>query len=211
MNSVEKVRSSVSLISRYNKQEEQEKRDKHINRIKSSISNLTLILNDFLSIEKLETGKVEVKKEYFNLNETIVKIIEDIKGVLKNDQRIIFYPAEDLHTIYLDKQLISNAIINLFSNASKYSSSGQEISIIIDKSKDFFTIKIIDEGIGVPESEQKHLFERFFRAKNALNIHGTGLGLNITQKYVELMNGNIEIQSKENEGTTVTLSFPQTQ
>ena len=205
------ILSSVSLISRYNKQEEQEKRDKHINRIKSSISNLTLILNDFLSIEKLETGKVEVKKEYFNLNETIVKIIEDIKGVLKNDQRIIFYPAEDLHTIYLDKQLISNAIINLFSNASKYSSSGQEISIIIDKSKDFFTIKIIDEGIGVPESEQKHLFERFFRAKNALNIHGTGLGLNITQKYVELMNGNIEIQSKENEGTTVTLSFPQTQ
>jgi len=205
------ILSSTSLISRYSKNGDDEKRDKHINRIKSSISNLTLILNDFLSIEKLETGKVEVKAEYFDLNETINLIIDDLKGVLKNGQNILFTPAEQEHVIYLDKQLMSNAIINLLSNASKYSYEAQDIRFVVKKQENIFSINIIDEGIGIPLSEQKHLFERFFRAKNALNIHGTGLGLNITQKYIELMNGKINIHSIENKGTDVTLLFPQIQ
>jgi len=205
------ILSSTSLISRYSKNGDNEKRDKHINRIKSSISNLTLILNDFLSIEKLETGKVEVKAEHFDLNKTINLIIEDLKGVLKNGQKILFSPAEQEHIIYLDKQLMSNAIINLLSNASKYSYEAQDIRFVVRKQEDVFSINIIDEGIGIPLSEQKHLFERFFRAKNALNIHGTGLGLNITQKYIELMSGKINIHSVENKGTNVTLLFPQIQ
>lgn len=106
---------------------------------------------------------------------------------------------------------MSNAIINLLSNASKYSYEAQDIRFVVRKQEDVFSINIIDEGIGIPLSEQKHLFERFFRAKNALNIHGTGLGLNITQKYIELMSGKINIHSVENKGTNVTLLFPQIQ
>lgn len=202
------ILSSVSLISRYTRNEEQNKRDKHINRIKSSISNLTLILNDFLSIEKLETGKVEVKAENFELNEAIQHIIEDIRGVLKNGQLIKFIPVQEKHNVFLDRQLLSNTIINLLSNASKYSAENKTITIQTQKETEFFNIYILDDGIGIPESEQKHIFERFFRAKNALNINGTGLGLNISKNYVELMNGSISIKSKENEGTSVKLSFP---
>ena len=202
------ILSSVSLISRYTREEEQNKRDKHINRIKSSISNLTLILNDFLSIEKLETGKVEVKAENFELNEAIQHIIEDIRGVLKNGQLIKFIPVQEKHNVFLDRQLLSNTIINLLSNASKYSAENKTITIQTQKETEFFNIYILDDGIGIPESEQKHIFERFFRAKNALNINGTGLGLNISKNYVELMNGSISIKSKENEGTSVKLSFP---
>ena len=205
------ILSSTSLISRYSKNGDDEKLNKHINRIKSSVSNLTVILNDFLSIEKLETGKVEVKAEYFDLNNTINLIIENLKGVLKTGQNILFTPAEQEHVIYLDKQLMSNAIVNLLSNASKYSHENQDIRFVVKKQKDVFSINIIDEGIGIPLSEQKHLFERFFRAKNALNINGTGLGLNITQKYMELMNGKINIHSIENKGTDVTLLFSQIQ
>ncbi len=202
------ILSSVSLISRYTRDEEQNKRDKHINRIKSSISNLTLILNDFLSIEKLETGKVEVKAENFELNEAIQHIIEDIRGVLKNGQLIKFIPVQEKHNVFIDRQLLSNTIINLLSNASKYSAENKTITIQTQKETEFFNIHILDDGIGIPESEQKHIFERFFRAKNALNINGTGLGLNISKNYVELMNGSISIKSKENEGTSVKLSFP---
>lgn len=162
------ILSSVSLISRYTRYEEQNKRDKHINRIKSSISNLTLILNDFLSIEKLETGKVEVKAENFELNEAIQHIIEDFRGVLKNGQLIQFIPVQEKHNVFLDRQLFSNTIINLLSNVSKYSTENKTITIQTQKETGFFNIYILDDGIGIPESEQKHIFERFFRAKMPL-------------------------------------------
>lgn len=204
------ILSSVSLISRYTKDEEQNKRDKHINRIKSSISNLTIILNDFLSIEKLETGKIVVKAENFDLNEVIRHVIEDIIGVLKSGQNIHFIPAMEDHNVFLDRQLLSNTIINLLSNASKYSAENKTITIRTQLKDEFFNIYILDDGIGIPKSEQKHLFERFFRAKNALNVNGTGLGLNISKNYVELMKGSISIKSKENEGTSVKLSFSKT-
>ncbi len=203
------ILSSVSLISRYTKEEEQPKRDKHINRIKSSISNLTIILNDFLSVEKLESGRIEIKEESFDLNHICAQVIEDLRGVLKKDQEIHFSPVRDIHMVKLDRQLLGNAIINLLSNASKYSDQGQEIILKVDATADAFTIHVIDEGIGIPASEQEHLYERFFRAQNALNIQGTGLGLSITKKYTELMGGEISIQSVENSGTHIQLKFPQ--
>ena len=203
------ILSSVSLISRYTKEEDQAKRDKHINRIKSSISNLTIILNDFLSIEKLESGRITVKTETFDLNHICAQVIEDLRGVLKKGQDIHFAPAQHVHMVSLDKQLLGNAIINLLSNASKYSDEDQEIVLKIERAADqSFSIHVIDRGIGIPESEQEHLFERFFRAQNALNIQGTGLGLNITKKYTELMGGHISIQSGEGIGTHIQLNFP---
>ena len=128
--------------------------------------------------------------------------------MLKNGQLIKFIPVQEKHNVFLDRQLLSNTIINLLSNASKYSAENKTITIQTQKETEFFNIYILDDGIGIPESEQKHIFERFFRAKNALNINGTGLGLNISKNYVELMNGSISIKSKENEGTSVKLSFP---
>ncbi len=128
--------------------------------------------------------------------------------MLKNGQLIKFIPVQEKHNVFIDRQLLSNTIINLLSNASKYSAENKTITIQTQKETEFFNIHILDDGIGIPESEQKHIFERFFRAKNALNINGTGLGLNISKNYVELMNGSISIKSKENEGTSVKLSFP---
>ena len=74
--------------------------------------------------------------------------------------------------------------------------------------KNQFTLSVKDNGIGISEEDKQHLFERFFRAKNAINIQGTGLGLHIIAKYVELMNGNIEIESELEKGTSVTIQIP---
>src|SRR5690606_4117722 len=105
-------------------------------------------------------------------------------------------------SIFQDKEMIRNVFINLVSNAIKYSSEGSTIFIRTDLTDKQVTLEIQDQGMGIPEGDQKHLFERFFRAKNVTNLQGTGLGLNIVKRYLDLMEGSISFTSFENQGTT---------
>lgn len=201
------ILSSASLIERYNKEDQQESRIKHTARIKSSVKNLTDILNDFLSLDKLEQGKVQVIKEPMDLHELLSEIIEELNGTLKAGQVILlFYNGRK--KINQDKKIIRNILLNLFSNAIKYSGENKPVSLFIDVENDLVSIKVKDEGIGIPEEEQKNLFGKFYRAGNAINIQGTGLGLNIVKRYVELLEGNITFESRQNEGTVFIVSFP---
>ncbi len=202
------ILSSTSLIARYDKPEDAEKRQKHITRIKSSISNLTEILNDFLSLGKLEEGLVRNNPEEFEIVSFSQSIVDEMKNITKENQQIIFSHHGKNSTVAFDRQLLKNVILNLLSNAIKYSPAGKNIEFKTHLSGRMLLISIVDGGIGIPEEDQKHLFERFFRAKNSTNIQGTGLGLNIVKKYVELMNGNVTFASTLNEGTTFTVRLP---
>jgi PAS domain S-box-containing protein len=202
------VLSSVSLIDKYAAPENEEKRKKHIDRIKSSVRNLTDILNDFLSLDKLEEGKVDVETQSFKLNEFLEDCVEEMEGMLrKRDQRIIFNHDDDKEVVQ-DKKILRNIMHNLLSNAIKYSADEKEIHLSAKVNDRHVSITVKDEGIGIPEEEQKHLFDKFFRAKNAVNIQGTGLGLNIVKKYVELIGGSITHSSKADAGTSFTIEFP---
>jgi PAS domain S-box-containing protein len=203
------ILSSASLISKYRDKDQQPNRDKHIVKIKSSVHNLTSILNDFLSLEKLEAGKINCVMEDLNIEHFCNLIIEDLQGLLKSGQEIIYTHTGAINKVNLDKQLIGNSLLNLLSNSIKYSEENQKIELNTSIKNNMLKIDISDEGIGIPKREQKHLFDRFFRAENATNIQGTGLGLNITKKYIDLMNGSIAINSKEKIGTTVSISIPQ--
>lgn len=201
------ILSSASLIDRYNKEEHRENRKKHTELIKSSVKNLTDILDDFLSLDRLEQGKVEVKKEKINLHELSTQIIEGLNGILKAGQTIhLSYNGGK--TIIQDKKILTNVLLNLLSNAIKYSGEDKRIYLNIEIKNDFASIKVKDEGIGIPEEEQKNLFNKFYRAKNATDIEGTGLGLNIVKRYVELLDGAITFVSRQNEGTVFTVGFP---
>jgi PAS domain S-box-containing protein len=201
------ILSSVSLIARYDSNADSEKREKHISRIKSSVNNLTQILNDFLSIEKLEEGIVHNNPVKFNFAELVTEVSEDLRGISKKGQTIaVEYSGSE--EITLDPQLMKNVMINLVSNAIKYSPEEKEIEINVEVDKKNLRVDIVDHGIGIPEEDQHHLFERFFRAKNSGNAQGTGLGLNIVKKYVELMDGEISFVSSFNEGSTFTISIP---
>jgi PAS domain S-box-containing protein len=203
------ILSSVSLISRYSQPEDEDKRVKHINRIKSAVNNLTEILNDFLSLSKLEEGIIRNKPEPLELGSFIAEVAEEMKAMLKEGQKINYLLSGEEINVSLDKQLLRNIIINLLSNAIKYSAEGKEIFFNTRKDGNILTISIRDQGMGIPEEEQPLLFERFFRAKNASNIEGTGLGLNIVKKYVELMGGEITYTSKLGEGTEFTVRIDQ--
>lgn len=201
------VLSSAGLISKYTKEEEQDKRDKHIERIKESVKHLNDILEDFLSLGRLNEGRIEAEPFDFNLKETIEEIITDMKLLLKEGQFFNFRYS-GIEMIYADKKLLKNILINLISNAIKFSKEKQEVTIDTDVSDQETNIKITDRGIGIAPEDQQHLFSSFFRGANAGNIQGTGLGLHIVKRYIDLMGGSANIKSEQGKGTTVSISFP---
>ena len=202
------ILSSIQLISKYTFTEQQDKRDKHIKRVMSSVGHLNSVLNDFLSLEKLESGKASVRLSEFNLTEICNEIKEDMIPILKPGQKILHNCTADKAVISFDENALKAMLLNLLSNASKYSDSEDEIVFDISLEKAILRIYIKDHGVGIPKKEQKHLFERFFRANNVTNIEGTGLGLNIVRSYVQLLKGDIIFESEENKGTSFTLTFP---
>lgn len=199
------ILSSISLVNKYN--EGDEKISKHVHRIKSAVTNMTLILNDFLSAEKLDEGKVFLRKENLNLQILVNEILNEINGILKKGQSVN-YVHEGTRDAFIDKQMTRNILLNLISNAIKFSPENKTIQIITKVTDTLVFIEVSDQGIGIPVEEQEHMFERFFRAKNVTNIQGTGLGLNIVAKYLETMNGKINFTSELNKGTTFTITIP---
>lgn len=199
--------SSLSLVTTYQERNDQANHAKHVDKIKKSIVNLTDILNDFLSVSKLEEGKVENIPGELDLKQFLLDIVSEMNGMLRSKQSIVqnFSGAE---TVWVDEKLLRNILFNLISNAIKFSPEEAEIELEALVDKEFITISVKDRGIGISEEDQRHLFERFFRGGNATHIQGTGLGLNIVAKYLELMDGEITIESTQNKGTKVILRIP---
>jgi len=202
------IQLSASLISKYAESFNSRDITKHIGKIKNSVGNLTGILNDFLSLERLEAGKVEPMHTQFDLVTFAEEITEEMQLVAKQNQHISYWHTGANTMVMIDQSLLKNCIINLIGNAIKYSGASASINFYTEIAVRQLIITIKDDGIGIPESDQKHLFEAFFRAHNTGNIPGTGLGLNIVARYTSLMNGAIKFESKVNQGTSFTITFP---
>lgn len=202
------ILSSTSLLGRYIEMGQSERGVKHLERIKSAVNNLTGILNDFLSLSKLEEGKVEVTLESFDWKTFCDEVLADITPHLREGQKVDHQMEFEELTVMLDRRLVKNILYNLTSNASKYSEASSVITCRNSIEGDELVIQVIDEGIGIPQEDQQHLFTRFFRASNAINIKGTGLGLNIVRRYVNLLAGTIEFSSTPGEGSTFTVRLP---
>lgn len=201
------IQLSASLIDRYTQEYESPNVVKHVNKIKNAVGNLTTILNDFLSLERLETGIITPQPEELDLVAFSEEITEELQMVAKQNQSIIYQHTGTKRLVNTDPNLLRNCIINLIANAIKYSGENTFIEFNTEITEDKYYITIMDNGIGIPVSEQKHLFEAFFRAHNTGSIPGTGLGLNIVDRYIKLMFGRIEFKSEENKGATFTLIF----
>jgi two-component system sensor kinase FixL len=201
------IQLSASLIDKYSQQFSSDNITKHVGKIKNAVSNLTTILNDFLSLEKLEAGRVEPAFSAFNLVKLSEEITEEMQMVAKQNQHIVYQHTGKQSMVNLDQNLLKNCIFNLIANAIKYSGEDTFIEFNTEISDEGCTVIIKDNGIGIPEKDQKHLFEPFFRAHNTGNIPGTGLGLNIVARYTQLMNGKIQFSSVVNKGTSFTITF----
>ena len=200
--------SSLSLVTKYGEQNDKDNQVKHVGKIKTAINNLTDILNDFLSVSKLEEGRVEYMPEEINLKSFVGEIITEMQSMAISEQ-LITHKHLGNAMASVDVKLLRNILFNLISNAIKFSPEGGTIEVNINVTDAAIKIAITDSGIGITKEDQKHLFERFFRAHNATHIQGTGLGLNIVARYAELMNATIDFESEENKGTTFTITIPQ--
>ncbi len=201
------ILSSASLLSRYKGADEQDKRDKHVLRIKNSVNQLNDILEDFLSFGKLNEGKVDKLYEMVNLREIINDTLDEMRAILKPGQFFVL-DCDGNCIAYTDRKLFRNILINLISNASKFSEEGRKITISGGHQQQRVEVSVADEGIGISTEDQQHLFSSFFRGANVTNIQGTGLGLHIVRRYVDLLGGEVRVKSQLGKGTAITFAIP---
>ena len=202
------ILSSATLVSKYPTTEEFDKREKHIRRIKDSVNHMNELLEDFLSLGKLEEGKVSITVSSFDVKEFTEDVVDEMRAHLKPGQDIVVECSNSAGKFSTDKRMLKNILLNMLSNAIKFSPEGKQVLLRTCQEKDRLSITVKDEGIGIPEEDQPHLFSTFFRAKNVSNIQGTGLGLPIVKRYVNLLNGEISLASQLGEGTSITVSLP---
>lgn len=202
------ILASTFLLESYSGDDYNKEKVVHANRIKRSVNNLTNILNEFLSLEKLEANKVSVQHTDINVPEYIQDDLITEMDLIKKAGQSIEYNHTGKTIVHLDHHLLWSILTNLISNALKYSKAEAVVKVTSDLNEERLLIRVEDRGIGIPADEQKNIFGRFFRARNATNIEGTGLGLHITQKYVGLLKGEITFDSKLDEGTSFIVSIP---
>ncbi len=200
------VLTSVQLLKKYKATESEAKIDKHIGRIISSVQRLTDILDDFQTVGKIQEENILVCPVKLNIKEMINQFIDEFDHTKKEDYKIV-YTHKGKESVELDPGLFKIILSNLLSNAMKFSDEGTQIKIITQWVKGHLQLSVEDAGIGIPADFRNYIFQRFYRASNALNIQGTGLGLHIVKKYVELMNGTIQYESKLGKGTSFILTF----
>lgn len=201
------VLSSAALLGKYTTTEDQAKRDKHIQRIKDSVRHLNDMLGDLLSLGKLDEGLIETQHDSFSLPQFIEEFVSEMSEICTNGQCIKLSVSGN-EIITADKRLLKNILLNLVSNAIKFSPENGSIYVNASAENNQLVISVKDSGIGISKEDQQHLFERFFRARNAANIQGTGLGLHIVSKYLDLLGGNISLHSELDKGSTFTISIP---
>jgi PAS domain S-box-containing protein len=202
------ILSSVSLAGKYADKQELEKIFKHLDRVKDSVSNLTDILNDFLSLDKLEEGIIQPHPEPTHVYDLIVDLLDTMKGITKSGQVFNYQDETNNEKVFIDVRIFRNLLINLVSNAVKYSDENKTITLKTEFKGQKLFILVQDEGIGIPYEDQSNIFERFYRANNIGNIQGTGLGLNIVKKYIEILNGDITFESEPGVGTRFLIEIP---
>ena len=202
------IMSSVDLIGRYVEGPESEKVGKHVTKIRNKVRDLTGILNEFLSLDRLEQGNVTCAPSVFDLPELCIGLIEELRSMAKPGQRIDYDHTGEHREVRSDHQMLGHVLQNLINNAIKYSPEDRTILIHTRTDGDRVYIEVKDEGMGIPAADQPHMFERFFRASNAVHEQGTGLGLNIVRRYLDLLGGTVRFESEQGVGTTFFVELP---
>jgi PAS domain S-box-containing protein len=193
------IQSSSFILTKYAAPEYREKASRQLTRVKGAVNNITSILDEFLSLTQIEEGEIKLHPKLINLREYLSGVCSTFKNFTKPGQDIV-YRHEGPDNIQVDQSVLGSIMDNLVSNAIKYSPENSNIYITSHVNEQIY-LTVKDNGIGIPEEDQRHLFERFFRASNAGNVQGTGLGLHILKRYLDLAKGSIEVHSEVGKGT----------
>ncbi|HBK65171.1 MAG TPA: hypothetical protein DD000_17165, partial [Cyanobacteria bacterium UBA11166] len=202
------ILSSAELLKNYSHKLSDEKKQIHFARIQVSVQNLIQMLNDILLLGKAEAGKLEFNPGLIDLREFCQGLVEEFQLSVNDRLSLVFTDECPLSSVYMDEKLLGHILNNLIANAIKYSPAGSVINFQLIGQDKSVIFRVQDSGIGIPQDELTHLFESFYRAKNVGNIPGTGLGLPIVKKAVDLHGGIITVDSEVGVGTTFTVTIP---
>ncbi|WP_020602117.1 PAS domain-containing sensor histidine kinase [Spirosoma spitsbergense] len=202
------ILSSASLIGRYTGVDDGAKRERHVQQIKSAVNGLTELLNDFLSFSQMEKSPLYGRPHPLSIITFCEEVIDDLQTLIKPGQHILYTHRSGEPAILLDGQMLKSILINLLVNASKYSANDKEIELTTRVEGDQLWLTVRDEGIGIPDEDKDRLFINFFRARNANHVAGTGLGLYVVKRYVDLLGGKVTFTSQLDSGTAFTVQLP---
>jgi signal transduction histidine kinase len=198
------ILSSSFLLENYSGEDFEKEKAIHTNRIKRSVNNLTMILNEFLLLEE---SRINVINSTIDIPNFIRDLINEMEP-LKQQGQSILYQHEGGEAIILDPHLLWSIVTNLLSNALKYSKPNDPITLKTEVRDHTLTITGKDVGMGIPANELNNILGLFYRAKNAVNFDGTGLGLHIVDKNIKLLQGSISIKSELHTGTEFIVTLP---
>jgi len=204
------IQSSSDLIRIFLENDEvpKDKIEKHVDKIESQITRLSTIMSNLLTVGRINLGNFDLHKNETDIEEFIKNIISEYFAVAADGRKVTFNVTGENQKSNIDKVLMSQVLINLIGNAIKYSFGKPNPEVNLEYHSDFFTIEVKDKGIGIPADQHKNIFNSFFRANNVENIQGTGLGLVIVKKFVEMHKGQISFTSTKGEGTSFKIKFP---
>ena len=199
---------TAQLLQSYAEEWSEEKIRRNLQRIEAAAKNMTQLLDDILTINRAESGKLELNLQSISLGKFCRHLLEEMQLNASSKHKIIFVNQSQCLKVNVDEKLLRSILNNLLSNAIKYSPQGGDIHLVLTCEKGQAALTIQDPGLGIPLEDQKHVFEPFHRGKNIGNIPGTGLGLTVIKKYLELQGGKISLKSEVGVGTTVTVTLP---
>lgn len=202
------ILSSAYIIEKAIALNQTEFYEKHIDKIKTSVSVMTQLLENVLMIGKTEAGKLDYNPTSLDLQKLIHDIIEEVNVIDKEQHEIVFNHSGSLNSIYTDEKIIRQIVVNLLTNAAKYSEPNTKIDIVAAGFNDYIKLSVADKGIGIPDKDKEMIFESFHRGINIGAIQGTGIGLTIVKRCVDMLNGEIAVESEIGKGAKFVVRFP---
>ena len=198
---------TIQLLKAYTDDWPVEKRIRNLERIEKTAKNMTQLLDDILTLNRAETGKLDLKPVAISLIPFFQEILAETSEIATYNHEFQFAKSQERTDIIMDKMILHRVLVTVLENAIKYSPEGGLISLKIHPTEMGVILEIQDQGMGIPAEDQPYLFEPFYRGRNVGNIPGTGLGLAVTKKCLDLQNGTIKVSSQEGAGTTVIVTL----
>lgn len=199
---------TTNMLKRYNERISGEKRIEHLKSIENSVQEMIDLLNNILVLSKAEAENFQFSPEPVDIEDFCQCLVEKFTLMSAETHPITFFGTGEHVQIAVDPKLLEPILANLLSNAIKYSPAGGSITVEVARDDKHVTFRVTDEGIGISETDQQHLFDAFHRGENVGEIQGAGLGLSIVKQFVDLHGGTISVESKVNKGTTFTVILP---
>lgn len=202
------ILSSSELLERYRHRLTVERQTEHLHEIKHQVRNMSEMIEDILKISRARAGKIRFNPAPLDANEFCRVLLKRLQDTAGPRHRLVFASDGEYPNVLLDEKLLSHILMNLLTNAIKYSPQGGEVRLSLSSADGCLIFQVSDQGIGIPAADQEHLFKPFQRATNVGQIEGTGLGLAVVKDNLDLHGGTIAVESREGVGTTFTIWLP---